>query len=81
MREIAMPSPYPGSSVMEMRSRFKQVVSLKDRLIQQAQNFRRQAEEMPAGVQRDELMRKARQAEMTAHLDDWISSPGLRPPK
>jgi hypothetical protein len=66
---------------MEMRSRFKQVVSLKDRLIQQAQNFRRQAEEMPAGVQRDELMRKARQAEMTAHLDDWISSPGLRPPK
>jgi hypothetical protein len=65
---------------MDTRRRFKQVVSLKDRLIQQAENLRKQAEEMPAGVRRDELMKKARQAEMTAHLDDWLSSPGLRPP-
>jgi uncharacterized coiled-coil DUF342 family protein len=81
MREIAMMSwLHPGSSVMEMRRRFKQVVSLKDRLIQQAQNLRRQAEQMPPGVRRDELMKKARQAETTAHVDDWLSSPGLRPP-
>jgi hypothetical protein len=66
---------------MDTRRRFKQVVSLKDRLIQQAENLRKQAEEMPAGVRRDELMKKARQAEMTAHLDDWLSSPGLRPPE
>jgi hypothetical protein len=65
---------------MDTRRRFKQVISLKDRLIQQAQNLRTQAQQMAPGVQRDELMKKAREAEMTAHVDDWISSPGLRPP-
>jgi hypothetical protein len=48
---------------MEMRRRFKQVVSLKDRLIQQAQNFRKQAKGMPGRIQREELLKKAREAE------------------
>lgn len=65
---------------MEMRRRFKQVVSLKERLIQQAENLRGQADQVH-GTQREELLRKAREAEMTAHVDDWLSSPGLQPPK
>jgi hypothetical protein len=27
------------------------------------------------------LLRKARQAETAAHVDEWLSPPGLQPPK
>jgi hypothetical protein len=80
MRDFAMSSLH-RESVIEIRHRFKQVISLKERLVQQAQNLRRQAEEMPDGIQRADLLKKARQAEMTAHVDDWLSSPRLRPPQ
>jgi hypothetical protein len=66
---------------MSTRRRFKQVTSLKDRLIQEAESLRKQAQEMPPGALRDELLRKARQAETTARVDDWLTSPGLQPPK
>ena len=66
---------------MSTRRRFKQVTSLKDRLIQEAENLRRQAQESPPGIRRDELLRKARQAETAARVDDWLASPGLQPPK
>jgi hypothetical protein len=45
------------------RRRFKQVTSLQDRLTQEAEKLRRQAQDMPPGVRRDELLRKARQTE------------------
>jgi hypothetical protein len=66
---------------MQMRRRFKQISSLSDRLIQQAQNLRQQADGMPASVRRDELLRKARQAETTANVDELLSSPSLQPPR
>ena len=66
---------------MEIRRRVKQISSLSDRLIQQAQNLRQQADGMPAGVRRDELLKKARQAETSANADEWLSSPGLQPPR
>jgi hypothetical protein len=43
--------------------------------------LRQQAEGLPASVRRDELIRKARQAEAAAHISEWLKSPGLRPPK
>jgi len=69
-----------GVVVMETRSRFKQIASLKDQLVQQAENLRKQAAGMPAGIRRDELVAKARQAERAARVDLWLSSPGLQPP-
>jgi hypothetical protein len=66
---------------MQRRRRFKQSISLKDRLIEEAENLRRQAREMPAGIRRDEILRKARQAETAAHVDEWLESPGLQPPR
>jgi hypothetical protein len=66
---------------MTTRRRFKQVTSLKDRLIQEAESLRKQAQEMPPGAPRDELLRKARQAETAARVDDWLASPGLQPPQ
>lgn len=42
---------------------------------------RAQAAELPAGRDRDELLKKVRQAETAMHLEDWANSPGLQPPK
>jgi hypothetical protein len=63
---------------MSIRRRFKQVTSLRDRLIQEAENLRRQAQELPPGIRRDELLAKARHAETAAQMDKWLASPGLQ---
>jgi hypothetical protein len=34
----------------------------------------------PASV-RDTLMKKLRQLDVAVHINEWLSSPGLRPPK
>ena len=34
-----------------------------------------------SGPQRDMLARKLRQIETALHIDSWVSSPGLQPPK
>jgi hypothetical protein len=36
---------------------------------------------LPPGAARDEMIRRARQAEIASHLDEWLTSPGLRPPE
>ena len=53
----------------------------KERLLQEAQSLLEQAKLLPYGPVREAALRKARQAETHAHLDDWLDSPGLRPPK
>ncbi len=65
---------------MLKRRRPKQI-SLKERLAAWAANVRKQADQLAPGVERDALLKKASQADAAAHLDDWVSSPGLRPPK
>jgi hypothetical protein len=66
---------------MQERRRFKRTLSLKDRLIAWSESVRKQAENLTPGPQRDALLKKARQANTAAHLDDWANSPGLEPPK
>jgi hypothetical protein len=38
------------------------------------------AERLPYGKEREALERKARQLEIAAKIDKWVSSPGLQPP-
>jgi len=66
---------------MQRRRRFKQIVSLQDRIAEWAAGVREQAKEMQPGHERDELLKKLRQAETAMHLDEWASSSGLHPPK
>jgi hypothetical protein len=63
------------------RRRDKQTVSFEERLAQEAYRFREQAKTLPPGAEREELIRKARQAETASHLNEWLTSPGLQPPK
>jgi hypothetical protein len=63
-----------------MRRNMKQTVPLENRLEQMAEHCRQEAAHLPPGAERDELVRKARQAETASHLTEWVLSPGLRPP-
>ncbi|WP_247351195.1 MULTISPECIES: hypothetical protein [unclassified Bradyrhizobium] len=66
---------------MQTRRRFKQTETLEERLAKEADRLKHQAQTMPPGLQRDHLIRKARQAETASHMSDWLRSPGLQAPK
>jgi len=66
---------------MFKRRRFKQQLTLQDRLSAWVKQVQEQALRLPPGPERDALLKKARQAEMAGHLNDWAKSPGLQPPK
>ena len=79
-RETGWAPAYAKGLGMQRR-RYKNTLTFPDRLAKEADRFRQEAEAKPPGQERDELLRKARQAETAAHIDQWISSPGLRPPE
>jgi hypothetical protein len=54
--------------------------SFEDRLASEAARWREKAGSLPAGIERDLLLRKARRAETAARINEWVSSPGLRSP-
>ena len=66
---------------MLVRRRFRRAVDLKDRLASFAQEVRKKADLLPAGREREDMLKMARQADTAAHLDDWANSPGLQSPK
>jgi hypothetical protein len=51
------------------------------RLAQEARRVRERANTLPQGEERELLSRKARQLETASRLNEWLSSPGLQPPK
>lgn len=57
-----------------------QSLTFEYRLAQEAINLRLQAQGMPAGIRRSELLRKARQIDVAGEINNWLSSPGLQPP-
>ena len=65
---------------MTQRRRFKQLLSLNERLEREAARLREQAEQLSHGPEREKLLRRARQAETATHVDEWLSSPGLQSP-
>lgn len=62
------------------RRRLKQTQTPKQRLTDQARHLREEARQMGPGCERDALLRKARQIETASHIDEWLSSPELKPP-
>ena len=66
---------------MQTRYRFKQTMSLQDRLASFAKEMRDKASLMPPSPEKDDLLKKASRADMASHLDDWTNSAGLLPPK
>jgi len=66
---------------MTERLRVKHILTFDERLAAEAKRLKEQAGKLPLGKQRDELVRKARQIDVASHMNEWLSSPGLQPPK
>jgi hypothetical protein len=64
-----------------MSGYFKQTESLKDRIASFGRQVRQRASQLPPGKEKDDLLQKARLADMASNLDDQTKSSSLRPPK
>ena len=63
------------------RRRFKELPPLQERLADFAKQASESAETLPAGPERDGLLKKAKKAQAAKDMDAWANSPGLQPPK
>nr|WP_271565338.1 hypothetical protein [Bradyrhizobium sp. CCBAU 11386] len=68
---------------MPERRRFIQAEPqpLEKRLAEEAARLRKEAQGTPPGIERERLIRRARRAEITSHLEVWLTSPGQQAPK
>ncbi|MBR0803472.1 MULTISPECIES: hypothetical protein [Bradyrhizobium] len=65
---------------MSKRRRFKQSISLKDWLANSAEEALKKASNLPPGTDREEMLKKVRQADIASHMDEWTHSRGPQPP-
>ena len=65
---------------MQKRRRFKHTESLQDGLIKFAKDARDNAAALPAGPEKEDLFKRARQTDTASYIDDWANSSGLQPP-
>ncbi|MCK1625899.1 hypothetical protein IVA98_22565 [Bradyrhizobium sp. 160] len=63
------------------RRRVIQTRSLEERMAEQAAKLKERASQLPAGAEREALLKRARIAQTGASLSDWLRSPGLLPPE
>jgi len=64
---------------MQKRRRVKHTATFEERLAMEADRFR-EAAQHETGTARELLLKRARQAETAAHINDWLKSPGLKSP-
>lgn len=65
---------------MQRRRYRPQDEPLYDRLANEAERLRKQARGTPPGIERERLIRRARQIETASHVSEWLASPGLKAP-
>jgi hypothetical protein len=63
------------------RNRRRNTVPFDERLQRAANEAREAAERLPQGEAREALLKKARQAETAARLNEWLTSPGQQSPR
>jgi len=73
------PASSKWSSAMQRRS-IRPTPALEVRIVQHAKSLSEQTQMLRPGPSRDDLIRKARQADIASHMQEWLSSPGLQPP-
>jgi len=60
--------------------RYLSIDPLDKRLAEEAKRLRKEAKGTPPGVEREKLLRRAGQVDRAYHINDWLNSPGLKPP-
>lgn len=63
------------------RRHIKQIDTLEERLATEAKQLREEARTLRPGIERERAIRKARQLDTASHINEWLESPGLQPPK
>jgi hypothetical protein len=66
---------------MGERRLVKQTRPLEERMAEHVAKLKERVSQLPAGAEREVLLKRARIAEIGAHLSDWLTSPGLQPPE
>ena len=56
-------------------------ITIEEKWRQQSEAAKIEAQNLPHGKERDALVRKARQLETASQINQWLSSPELRPPE
>jgi hypothetical protein len=52
-----------------------------DRLANEKKRLEAQLAELQPSPERDQLLQKLRQLDTASHINEWLSSPGLQPPR
>jgi len=55
--------------------------TFEDNIAAERAKLEAQIKRLKNGPEREALRRKIRQLEIAAHMNEWLSSPGLQPPK
>ena len=55
--------------------------TFKDQIAAEKARLEAELSTLKPGQQRDVLRRKIRHLEAASHINDWLTSPGLQPPK
>jgi hypothetical protein len=55
--------------------------TFEDNIAAEKAKLEAQIKRLKNGPEREALRRKIRQLEIAAHMNEWLSSPGLQPPK
>jgi hypothetical protein len=56
-------------------------ITIEEKWRQQSDAAKSEAEKLPFGKQREALIRKARQLKTASQINQWLSSPELKPPE
>lgn len=55
--------------------------TFEDQIAAEKAKLEAQAAKVPPSPQRDGLLKKIRQLETASHMSEWLTSPGLQPPR
>jgi hypothetical protein len=55
-------------------------ITIEQKWLQQSEVAKSEAEKLPHGKEREALARKARQLKTASQINQWLSSPELKPP-
>jgi hypothetical protein len=64
-----------------MRRRSSTLYIFEERLAEEKARLVQKATGLKPGPEKDNLRNKIRQIDIAAHINEWLDSPGLQPPK
>jgi hypothetical protein len=56
-------------------------ITIEQNWLEQSEEAKSEAEKLPYGKEREALVRKARQLKTASQINQWLSSPALKPPE